>query len=177
MSMRKTTKILFTASILLNIALLGALGGKVYKDAKRHPWKLVKEELSPESRNIVARNFRATHRQMWQTHKEGQALRKKMDKILKAEEFDEEAFRKNAEKIAKLKEKMNKARLDSMVDLAKTLPYEDRVKIADKMARAMKPRGPGEMRKRDSAARQKFWTPPQPHTVPVPKPDEKPEAE
>ena len=177
MSMRKTTKILFTASVLLNIALLGALGGKIYKEAKRHPWKQVKEELSPESRNIVARNFRATHRQMWQTHQEGKALRKKMENILKAEELDEEAFRKNAAKLAKLKEKMNEARLESMVGLANTLPYEDRAKIADKMSRAMKPRRPGEHRLRDGSQQKRFWAPPQPHTVPVPKPDEKPAEE
>ena len=55
--MSKRFKILLTGSLLVNVLLIGMVGGHFYKRWASHPWHQVKEELSPETRNHVGRVF------------------------------------------------------------------------------------------------------------------------
>lgn len=177
MSMRSSTKVIFTLSVLLNVVLIGVVAGGVIKDLRKQPWHQAKEELSPESRSIVARNFRATHNDMRDIREQSQKLREQMKDIFKAEVFDVEAFDKAALKMDELKQKMHQRKIESIRELAQSLPQEERVKMADKLARGMEPRKPGQKRGKNAEKRGRDWSPPQPQTIPVPLPDSKPEGE
>ena len=175
--MRKSTKIIFTLSILLNVVLIGVVVGGAAKQYKAHHWHKVKADLSPESRNIVARNFRAAHRDMADVRGKAQKVRKDMESIFKAEEFDEAAFDKAVKKMRALKEQMHERKIEAVKELAKSLPQEERKKMAGKLARSMELKKRGGMKKRRRDFESRDWRPPQPQSVPVPFPQSKPAEE
>ena len=60
--MSKNMKILFTCSVLLNVLLLGLAGGIAFFDHHRDPVAKMQEGMSPEGRNIVARQMQSAFR-------------------------------------------------------------------------------------------------------------------
>ena len=60
---QKHMKGFLVVSVLVNILLIGMVGGHVYKKWSSHPWHEVKAQLSPESRNVVGRTFQSAVRE------------------------------------------------------------------------------------------------------------------
>ena len=133
--MNKRTKTLLTVSLLLNILLIGVVGGHVYKKWADHPWHEVKKELSPESRNVVGRTFQSAFREIRPLGEEARKARASLVKILSAQEFDEDAFDEAADKLVKIRGDMTALKIQASKDVAKELSVEERKKMANRMAK------------------------------------------
>lgn len=135
--MRKSMKILFTASVLLNVVLLGVGGGMAYKHWAEHPWQKLKRDLAPETRNVIARNFRATHKQIKPLAEQAHQGREKLMEIIQAEEFDGAAFDDAVSEMQENQEKVMDIKIDTMKKIAAELPAEERAKMAKKFVSAL----------------------------------------
>ena len=135
--MRKSMKTLFTISVLLNVVLLGVLGGIAYKHWANHPWQKVKSDLDPETRNVIARNFRSTHKEIKPLAQRAHEQRETLMEIFEAEEFDADAFDAAVAAMQENQEKVMDIKIDTMKRIAKELPPEERVKLARKFVSAL----------------------------------------
>lgn len=133
--MSKNIKILFTASLIFNLLLLGIIGGHALDRYKKHPWHQTKEQLSPESRNLVGRTFQSAFREMKPIGDEARKVRAELVKILSADDFDEEAFNRQAEKMLEIGGQMDAHKMETVKTLATQMNAEDRRLMANKMTR------------------------------------------
>lgn len=133
--MKKRFKILLTASLLINVLLIGFVGGHIYRKWANHPWQEVKQELAPQTRNVVGRTFQSTFREIRPLGDEARKERASLVKILSAEEFDEAAFDKAVEHLTGLSEQMMALKIKATKEVAGELSVEERRKMADRMAK------------------------------------------
>lgn len=133
--MTKKTKIILSTSLIFNVLLIGIIGGHVIDRYKKHPWHAMKEQLSPESRNLVGRTFQSGFREIKPIGDEARKIRAELVKILTAEEFNEDAYDKIAQKMLDISGKMDAHKIETVKTLAMQMSVEDRVIMADKMAR------------------------------------------
>ncbi|MAF98100.1 MAG: hypothetical protein CMH26_05635 [Micavibrio sp.] len=129
----KYKKAYLTLSLIINVILIGVIGGMAYKDWKEHPWQQEKENLSPEARNIVGRNLQASFREMEPLGKKARKDRKELLEILTAEEFDGDAYDKIVKDMLENLDNMRVLKVAVTRDIAEQLPYEERLKIAKRM--------------------------------------------
>jgi Spy/CpxP family protein refolding chaperone len=122
-------------SLLANVLLVGFIGGHAYKRWANHPWQSMKQDLEPETRNVVGRAFQSTFKDMKPLGDEARKQRAELLKILSAEEFDEAAFDKVAEELANTRDDMTALKIKATKDVAKVLSPEERVKMADRMVK------------------------------------------
>ena len=160
--MKRYIKILLTGSVMLNIVFIGGIGGHAYKQWSQHPWHEVKQELSPETRNVVGRTFQSTFREIRPLGQKARKTRAEILKIFTAEEFDEEAFDKAAIKMTDTRAKMSALKIQATKNVAMKLSYEERQKMADRMARMV---GGGHERKVKRKRKPRM-------VKPVPKPEQ-----
>lgn len=133
--MKRSTKIIFTGSLLLNLLLIGLVGGHVAKRWSDHSMAGIRAQLSPESRNVVGRTFQSTFREIRPLGQEARKARADMVKILSAKEFDQEAFDTAADKLKTLQGDIQDLKIDATREVASQLSVEDRRKMADRMAK------------------------------------------
>ena len=155
--MTKCLKALFTASLILNVLLLGLVGGHFIQSLNDHPWWEDRQDLKPESQNHVAAVFQGAFREIREVGDEARKSRAEMVKILSAEKFDEKAFDQTARELAKSKEQMTEIKMKATKEAAKELSQEERTKMAERMTRMIgggwerhvrRDRQPPEMNKR-----------------------------
>ncbi|HOO82331.1 MAG TPA: periplasmic heavy metal sensor [Alphaproteobacteria bacterium] len=132
--MDKKIKIVLVGSVVLNLLLGGMVGGHVYKRWSAHPWHEVKEQLSPESRNLVGRTFQSAFREIKPLGDKARKARVDLVKILSADDFDEEAYDKAAAKMLEIGGEMKAHKVETIKTLAAQLSVEERRKMADRMA-------------------------------------------
>lgn len=133
--MNKCAKGFFTASIVLNVFLIGAVGGHYYRMWQDHPWWETREDLAPENQNLVAGTFQGAYREIREVGDEARKVRAEIVKILSAEKFDERAFDRQIKKLAVTRNKIAAIKIEATKELATKLSQEERVKIAERMAR------------------------------------------
>lgn len=133
--MNQRIKIIFTVSVLLNVVLIGLAAGYAYKSWAAHPWHKVKEQLEPETRHIVGRNFQGAFRDIRPLGDKARKVRAELIKILSADEFDEEAFEREAKKLQGLRGDMVDIKIETVKKLSRELGIDERVKLADRMVR------------------------------------------
>lgn len=131
--MKTGIKIIFTVSLLLNVLLLGVVGGHVYAQWKDHPWQDVREELSPEARNHAARIFQSAFRKIREVGDEARKARGELVKILSAETFDAKAFDKEAAKLAEARAEITTLKIAATKEVAMALDAQERAKMAQRM--------------------------------------------
>ncbi|MCB9983526.1 MAG: periplasmic heavy metal sensor [Rhodospirillales bacterium] len=132
--MDKKVKIMLVGSVVLNLLLGGMVGGHVYKRWSAHPWHEVKEQLSPESRNLVGRTFQSAFRDIKPLGDKARKARADLVKILSADEFDEAAYDKAAAQMLEIGGEMKAHKVETIKTLASQMSVEDRRKMADRMA-------------------------------------------
>lgn len=139
--MSRRFKIILTISVCLNLMLLGVLGGMFYKKLqwRRGAVAIAQADFSPEGRNVVARNFRAAHRDMGDKFQQSRAKRKALVEMLKQEDFDEQAYERNVQELKTIQNDLMGRKMEMLKKLALELPPEDRQKIT---AKFIKPYGP-----------------------------------
>ncbi len=132
--MRRSTKIILGASLITNLLLIGLIGGAVYKKWSERPWHEVKQQLEPETRNVVARTFQDKFREIRPIGKEARKARGELVKVMTADEFDPEAFDRAAAELTGLRDRMAEIKLQATKDILSKLPKEERAKMAHHMA-------------------------------------------
>ena len=138
--MKKTIKIIFTLSLLLNIALIGVVLGGVYK---RHKWHQPPIELSEKSQKILKDNFQQSRMQMKESFDQIRADSRELQNIITAETFDREAYNEVVSKILENKDALAHAKADSMGDVLSRLSAEERQKISKRLVRGLSQAGAG----------------------------------
>jgi len=113
---------LLTATAFSLPAFAGNHGGD------RHGAKIEKilAEFPAEKRDMIRESFKEGKAQREASKEEASKYKEAMRDALKAEKFDESAFRSNAAKIDVLKSKSMKNMNDRIVDIAKQLNAEER---------------------------------------------------
>lgn len=136
--MTRRVKLIFTFSILLNVLLVGALGGLVLNrvsDRLGGTGAVAREHLAPESRQkimgIVQRN-RVGMRPAMQRVKES---RDRVFEALAAETFDPEAYEAAIEELADLQSHVFLERAKVTKEIAASLPPGERRKMAEAIRR------------------------------------------
>jgi uncharacterized membrane protein len=133
-AMTRCAKILFTGSVVINLLLGGIVGGAIVERARHAPWEEIKQDLKPETQNLLARTFQQTSRNMSATIGEMREARQEMKKAFSAKSFDEAAYDQAVEKLMAAQQKLMTERLRTSKEIAAQLPQEERVKIADKFS-------------------------------------------
>ena len=133
--MSKRVKIVFIVSLVINLLLLGIIGGHTFDRYKKHPWHQMKEQLSPETRNLVGRTFQSAFREIKPIGDEARKVRAELVKILSADDFDEASFDQQAEKMLEIGGKMDAHKIETVKTLALQMDAADRRVMADKMTK------------------------------------------
>lgn len=130
--MTRTMKILLTVSVLLNVLLVGALGGyafNAYQNRLEHN-RSIHEGLSPEGLQFLDESFQRVRSEMKDNFKEARHLRKDMMDVMMAEEFDSERFDALAQEMMAMHTAMMQAKMETHKSLAEKLPASDRQQLA-----------------------------------------------
>ncbi len=135
--MSRTIKTFFMLSMLLNIALIGLIGGHIYKRWNKYhaPAQSTLEQFSPETRNLVGRTLQNSFKDMQPLGDEMRKKRASLLEILTADEFDEAAFDKVTQELDDIRVQMKDLKIETTKELAKTLPPEERKAFAKRMAK------------------------------------------
>lgn len=131
--MKRGIRIIFTASLLLNMLLLGVVGGHVYMQWQAHPWQDVREDLSPEARNKAARIFQSAFRKIREVGDGARKARAELVKTLSAETFDPKAFDRDAMKLAEARAEITTLKIEATKEVAEVLDAQERAKMARRM--------------------------------------------
>ncbi len=134
--MKKNVKILFTLSVLLNVAFLGAAGGMAYHEWQKSPWHKVrndmaKNDVSPQSQDMLKQRFGKMHQEMEPLFAEMRKNREEMRVLLQKRDFDAVRFDLVTQNYRKLRRLMGEQMSDVTKQLAAQLPAQDRQKMAD----------------------------------------------
>lgn len=141
--MTRTTKIILTVSILLNLLLSGALAGYAVKAYQHRPEynKPFYKALSPEGQLLLDKVFQQARSEMKENFKEVRSLRHEIMTLLMAEKFDVEAFDTLTSEMMTMHVAMMKARMEAHKNLAQDLSTADRQQLAKFLSRLGGPGG------------------------------------
>ena len=130
--MKKSVKIIFTSSIVLNLLFIGLVGGYIYRvKFVPKPWEEVKSKLSPETRDIIRTSFKEGRGEIIPLIRDIRKKKKAMKRIITANEFDVSAYNKLVQEIQALDKKFIKSKYDKVGNILSKLPQGERLKMAD----------------------------------------------
>ncbi|MFP4314129.1 MAG: periplasmic heavy metal sensor [Alphaproteobacteria bacterium] len=144
--MSKSIKIVFTASVLLNVLLIGILTGMAaqkYAERKERLTQMT-HEMSPEGRHVVARTMQKAFRDGQGQMREMRRMKKQIRDILTEEEFDAQAFEEASRKMQSMMEAMGEKRINVTKDMAEDLSQEDRAVLAERFSKGFRGANPDE---------------------------------
>lgn len=134
--MTKTMKIIFTLSILINLVLIGAVGGNFYKHHKKHGLPIPKE-LSVESRAKLEENMKQSRGEMREQFKALKKNHEVLQNIVSAEQFDHEAYKVAVNKILDAKDELGRQKAEMMGNVLSELSLEERKKLSAKLLKSL----------------------------------------
>lgn len=135
MTSTKTFKVILTVSVLLNLFFLALVGGHFLKRSGGGEHRPSIELASGESQSLVKQSMKKMRLQSKEMHKESRALRREMQKIMSADDFDAKAYVETSEQLRDVQGKMHALFSSSMLELAEKLPVEDRKNLSKKLIR------------------------------------------
>ncbi len=135
--MKKAIKIIFTVSVLLNIALIGVVGGHAFKKQKGYESHNKFENLSAETRDILEAN-----RQKMRADKKGNWERKKQDrealqKIISADVFNRDEYNDAVGKMLDQRDDMMRSKAATMAEILDSLPQAEREELSKHIMRGL----------------------------------------
>lgn len=157
--MTSNIKLIFTVSLLLNVLFAGAAAGLAYQRWSTPDWHKVKEDLSPEAREIVSGSFQKSREDMRVFIDEARAKKQEIMTILSAEPFDAAAFDQAMAELVGIKNEITARKIQAMKEMSQALPAEDRRKMAEKIAGSLD-RGMHGKRRHDEAKDENARQPP-----------------
>jgi Spy/CpxP family protein refolding chaperone len=128
--MSKCIKIVFTLSLLLNLALAGVGVGCLWQKFNR---PMPFSNTAPETQALFKKNFEANREAMRADIDAIRAVRTTLEPIITAEKFDRKAYNAEVGKVLKARDKMGNRRADILGDILAELPQAERQKIAHKI--------------------------------------------
>lgn len=133
--MNKKMKIIFTLSLVINILLLGMLGGQVYrmKHGGHGSWGDLREKLTPETRALMKQTFKEKKPEIFAIFKEVREKKNALIEVFSAEVFDPVAYDAAARDLQQLGIKIANHKLETFKELGGQLPQEDRKVLAQKL--------------------------------------------
>lgn len=143
--MSKCIKIIFTISLLLNLALIGVVGGGVWK-RWNHPMPF--QEASDETRALFKQAFENNRDAMRADIDALRTARPALEKIITAQDFNRAAYDAEINTILKVRSGMEQRRAQVLGDILAQLPAAERQKIAPKMLEKLTDDQPREYRGR-----------------------------
>lgn len=128
-------KIIFTLSLVINILLLGILGGQAYrmKHGGHGSWGTLREKLTPETRALMKQTFKDKKPEIFVIFKEVREKKKALIEVYSAEIFDPVAYDAAARDLQQLGIKIANHKLETFKELGAQLPQEDRKVLAQKL--------------------------------------------
>lgn len=141
----KMLKNIVTISVILNVIFLGTTVGMAYKHWNSIPphHKEIRKALTPEVQHLMARHFREGKSEISKNFKKARKTRKELVSLMKAEQFDAEAWKEKAEEMMVLQQKMMQSKINVTLDLASELSPQDRAQLAYHLSRMGPPPGAG----------------------------------
>lgn len=133
--MTKTLKVIFTISVLLNIAFVGLVSGHYAKKMKK--WEAFHSELAPETHELIKatlKNKRDIIRQKKKTEREKLAV---ISGVLNAEAFDEVKFKDAIEDWREFQNGVIDGKTDTMIRIASQLPQAERQKLSKRFVHVL----------------------------------------
>ncbi len=135
--MSRNAKIILTISLLSNFLLLGTLAGSAYRHSMhgdyKHPVRELRDQLQPDSRDLVRETFKGKSGEVRALFKEAQQKRKVLEDAYTAEEFDPVRYAAAAEDLRQVSTKIAYHKLETFKELALKLPKEDREKLGKRV--------------------------------------------
>lgn len=116
-------KILFTISLLLNIAMAGIGAGWFFNAVRDVP---IPASMSPEARHFIARTFQEGRDEIKPVMQDMKERRAAVEAVLTAETFDKDAYDEAVGKLLDMRDSMNRKKADIMGRALAELPPEDR---------------------------------------------------
>lgn len=137
--MTKRFKIILTISILLNLLFIGLAGGVTVKRSFYGPGEFGKpgwmKDLEPETRHLMARSFQQGKKEMKPHVTRLRQVKKDLARILKADEFDAEAYRAKSKEMGEIFAEMGQYRVEAMITVNEQLSQDERKKLAKRFER------------------------------------------
>ena len=132
--MKKSMKIIFTLSILLNLALVGAVGGQTYK---RYQWHQPPAELGEQSRDVMRQKMKAAREDMRAQFQKMREHHQALKDIISAPEFDTQAYDAGIEKILGIKDDIAHHKAAVMGQILSELSQEERQKMSGRLLHSL----------------------------------------
>ena len=136
--MTKKMKIIFTLSLLGNVLLLGVVGGTAYRIKQAtQPWKEVRKEISPESRELIKDTFKSKKQDIRGMFQEARVKKKALEDAFTAEEFDPDAFSAAARELQQLGNRMVAHKFETFQELGHMLPQHERKALSKRLVSSL----------------------------------------
>lgn len=132
--MTNAIKVIFTVSLAINLLLLGAVGGHVYKENQRHKPPV---ELDAESKQAIKQNIKQSREAMRDRMREMKTHKDALKKVITAEDFDIKAYNEAIGKMLDMKDGLARERAENMGKTLAKLPKEEREKLTGRFMQGL----------------------------------------
>lgn len=134
--MTRKIKVVFIASILLNVLLLGMVGGHMLKRWSYHQDRQAQraellQDLPKESAEKIEAMLDSMFRSHRGNHKQVKDLRQESIALLAAEPFDRNAYQQQMEQMHQLRGDRMRDFAKEIADMAEILPQNERKVLAE----------------------------------------------
>lgn len=126
--MTQTIKIIFTVLVLLNITLLGVVGGGYYKMQRQH---VTHETPNKEVRDFIKEKMKTSKKGMLNQFKEIRQYHSELKQIVTAPEFDRAAYDEVVTKILEVKNQISHQKAEATGNILADMSQEQRQKMAE----------------------------------------------
>ena len=139
--MSSKLKIFFTVSVLFNVFLFGLFGGTYLNKMQDVPFSHVNQEVSPESRHLMARSFQRVNKDTKIDTAQMRRVQQGLKKALEAETFDEGDFDKAVKQAKAMNDKMMDKKVAMIKELFVELPLSERKKLSGRVIQSFSKQG------------------------------------
>lgn len=137
--MSKRMRLVFTASLLLNIIFFAVGIGMFYRYCQDIP---IPGTMSPDARNFVARTYQNGREEVKPLITEVKARRQKVEDILESDNFDRKAYDAAVDDLLETQGKIARHRANTMGKALNDLSDEDRQKFSKEIINGLTPGRP-----------------------------------
>lgn len=128
--MSKKLKILFTISVLLNLAFIGIVVGHGLKRYHDSPWQEFRQQLSPETQAVMRKTFEDKKDRIFSAIRTMREKKKNLVGIISAPEFNVQAFDAAVQDWQGFNQKMMQGKMETFKGILTQLPQGERQKLA-----------------------------------------------
>ncbi len=138
--MNRRMKLIFTASLLLNIVFIGVGAGMLYRFAKEEV--PIPGQMSPEARHFIARTFQEGREEVKPLMEQLKSRRAAVESIITAKEFNVKAYNAAVDDMLDSRDAVSRKRAEIMGRALVDLPAADRQKFAKRILDGLEGRKP-----------------------------------